>query len=92
MKTCEICKRTGDDDKYFEKHHLTPGDKKSPTIIVCQSCGDIIHKLFPNNKLKTKLNTLEKLLAEEKIQNWINFIVDKPLDKKIPMAKKKRKK
>jgi len=91
MKNCEICRREGD-DKYFEIHHLSPGDKKSKLSTLCQSCGDIVHKLFTNNKLRTKLNTIEKLLLEGKIQTWIKFIFDKPLDKKIPMAKKKRKK
>jgi len=47
------------------------------TIAVCTNCGDQIHMLFTNKELERKFNTLEALLADEKMQKWINWISKK---------------
>lgn len=87
---CSICKRSGDKE-YFEKHHLIPKNKKSDTIIVCVQCGDQLHLLFNNNELKYDLNTLDKILLNDKIIKYVKWVELKPIEKKFSVAKKKRK-
>lgn len=87
---CPICKRKVPDE-YQEKHHLVPKSKKGKeTIIVCWACGDMIHQLFDNWQLTNVYNSLEMILMNEKIQDWIKWIHKKPIETQICMAKKKR--
>lgn len=65
---CKICGRDGIN---LERHHLYPGMKKKETIEVCVHCGDQIHKLFTNKKLRDEYNTLKALLKNEKIKKLI---------------------
>ena len=89
MMTCQLCKREGDDE-CFEKHHLTPKSRKGrETIIVCRSCGDQLHKLFSNKELEKKFNTLDKLLANDRVQTWINWISKKNTNDNVCMRRKK---
>jgi len=89
---CELCAREGEDVSQFEAHHLEPASKRktSETITVCRQCGDQIHNLFQNFELKTRFNTLEKLLADERIQKWLAWVGKQPLGHHVGMAKKKR--
>jgi len=69
---CSICRR---ESQHLEKHHLVPRAKHGKeTIEVCHDCGDQLHLLFDNRQLKYELNTLEKILANEKVQIWIKWI------------------
>lgn len=67
----------------MEPHHLVPnktrGQKrpKGPTILVCMACGDQLHLMFTNKQLAKQLNTLEKLLANEKVDRWARWIAKK---------------
>jgi len=90
---CEICGREGD-DKYFEKHHLEPAQKKkeSKTIDVCHQCGEQIHLLFDNYTLKYKMNNLENIRDDKKIKKYVDWVRKQPLSKHISTKKKKRKK
>jgi hypothetical protein len=75
---CSICRRDTP-DRYTERHHLIPHYKKGKeTIPVCKDCGDQIHQLFDIHELRTQYNTLEALLADERIQKWIRWIRKKP--------------
>lgn len=83
---CETCSR----ERETEKHHLIPQTlhnnkwfKKryskefmaTHTIEVCYDCHLAIHKFFDNKTLAKELNTLEKLLENNKMCNfcrWIN--------------------
>jgi len=88
---CPVCKRNIP-PCYQEKHHLIPKQKKGKeTINLCCNCGDMLHKLFTNKELIKKYNTLEKILANSEVQNWIKWICKKPNDFSICMATKKRK-
>jgi hypothetical protein len=91
MSTCKLCGRSGE-DQHFELHHLEPASKRkdSDTIFVDHQCGDQIHKLFENYQLKTQFNTLEKLLADERVQKWISWVRKQPLEKRVTMKTKKR--
>ncbi len=83
---CPICKRT---PPVLEKHHLKPKCKKGKdTILVCTDCADQVHVLFSNKELAKEYNTLEKLLASEKIQTWAKWVKNKKFG--ICMKTKKR--
>lgn len=88
---CPICTRIT--PKQFQhKHHLIPKSKKGKEIVLlCDSCGKMLHNLFTNKELKKKYNSLETILANKDVQNWIKWIKKKPNDFVICMATKKRK-
>jgi len=83
---CELCGRT---DTYLNFHHLIPKfvhkkgkfknkyDKefmKSHGIWICKyHCHKSIHKFFSEKYLAEILNTLEKLLANQKIIDYIEW-------------------
>jgi hypothetical protein len=86
---CQICKREIPDG-CLEKHHLVPKSSKGRiTITVCINCGDQLHKLFTNKELEKKYNTIEALLATEKIQKWAMWI-GKKKDYSVPQKSFKR--
>lgn len=88
--TCSICQRDTPYE-YTEKHHLIPRckkGKKTPTIPVCNDCGNYVHQIFTEKELAKEYNTLEKLLADPKIQKWIAWIKNK---KKFGICMKRKK-
>ena len=88
--TCPICRRDTPADSQ-EKHHLVPKAKQGKiTILLCRSCGDMLHQIFTNKELAKKYNTLETILADERVQKWAEWIKKKPDDFTICMARKKR--
>ena len=90
---CLICGREGE-DKYFEKHHLEPAQKRkdSDTIDVCHQCGDQLHLLFDNNQLKKDFNTLDSILGNERVEKYVKWVRKQPLTKHISTKRKKRRK
>ena len=90
---CEICKR----EMELTEHHLIPKTRhlnkktrknyslrelKKNVIMICRPCHDQLHKMFDGKQLEREFNTLDKILANEKIQGWIKFIEKKPIDYK----------
>ena len=74
---CSICNREVP-AIYQERHHLIPKVKGGKdTIMVCIDCGNQVHKLFTLQELKSEYNTLEKLLANERVQTWIKWVFKK---------------
>lgn len=83
---CEICER----NLITTEHHLIPkknhknkwfvknfdkDDMQNRKIDVCADCHPMIHKFIPSEKeLGRHYNTLEKLMAHEKIYNFIEWI------------------
>jgi len=66
------------------KHHLIPVSKaknkyrqirndESNFIWICRQCHDQIHSLYDNNWLRDNLNTLELILADEKIAQFVRW-------------------
>jgi len=91
LSICDLCER---EVETLTKHHLKPkarGGSKGDTIDVCLSCKDMIHQLISNKELDRKYDTLEKLLANEKIQKYIKWISNKKKER-VTIAAKKRKK
>lgn len=101
---CQICKRETPDG-LMENHHLIPRSLSKRkkfvkwfknrdnlvTIKSCRSCSDQVHQLFTEKELAENYNTPEKLLANEKIQEWIKWIRKKPNDFSVCMKSKKKK-
>ena len=85
---CQLCER---EILQTEKHHLTPQNRKSETINVCAQCGDQLHLMFSNKKLKRDLNTLDKLKSDPIISKYINWVKTKPVNSNFCIKKKKRK-
>lgn len=92
---CPICKRESDDESFFEFHHFEPIASRRKTndgIKCCSQCADQVHLLFNNTELRNQLNSLNLLLANEKLQKYINWVKTKPLTSLYTTATKKRKK
>jgi hypothetical protein len=101
--TCSMCKRETPIN-LAEEHHLIPRsiasrnkyakmpqlEKGKETIRVCVSCGDQLHQLFTDKELGEDYNTLEKIVANKQVQNWIKWIGKKPNDFSVCMKAKKR--
>ena len=89
IKKCEICDRTND----CNEHHLIPRtnhknkwfkknftkEQMNVTVSLCRrDCHKNIHKLIPSEKeLGKSFNTIEKLLSNEKVKNYIDWIKKK---------------
>ena len=85
---CQICTRKVPDG-LMEHHHLKPKERKGTRILVCIDCGNQLHQLFSNKELAKQYNTLDKILANKKIQNWVKWIQNKPNDFNVCMRRKK---
>jgi len=86
---CALCDRETP-WRYQEKHHLIPKSKKGKiTTIVCNDCGNQIHRLFTLKELKNEYNTIDKLKSDPRVKKWINWIRKQ---KKFNMCHKKKKK
>lgn len=89
---CQLCERETEE---IEKHHLIPHktrrekEEDNKTIDVCTQCGDQIHLMFDNTKLRNELNTLESLKTA--MSSYIKWVKSKPVESKFSVKKKKRK-
>jgi len=73
---CSICHRETPEE-FVEQHHLVPrakGGKKGETVPVCIDCGDQLHQVFSNTELKKGFNTVEAIVADERIQKWVKWV------------------
>ena len=77
---CEICGC----ECNLTLHHLVPKLKcknkykqirndDSNHIMICRQCHDFLHATYDESELRDNLNTLEKILADEKIIKFINW-------------------
>lgn len=88
--TCPVCERPTPAD-FVERHHLVPRAKKGKeTVSVCIDCGDMLHKLFTVKELAKVYNSVEKIKANPKVQNWAKWIQRRPFVYGITMRTKKR--
>ena len=71
---CELCERNG---VVTTRHHLIPreeGGKDAPIVRLCLPCHRQIHALYTNRVLGLRLNTIEKMKADEKIARYLKWI------------------
>lgn len=93
--TCPFCGRSSEDETLFEFHHFEPIASRRKTndgIRCCSQCAGQVHLLFNNTELRNQLNSLNLLLANEKLQKYVNWVKSKPLTSLYTTATKKRKK
>jgi len=82
---CEMCKR----EVPTTSHHLIPKqvhskswcqrmftkeERKERRAELCGDCHPIIHKFFTHAELAKLYNTVEKLLANEKVSNFVIWV------------------
>ena len=66
---CPICGREADDT--LDEHHLIPKSKKGKeTVTLHKVCHNFLHATFTNKELAKQYNTIEKLLADERVQKF----------------------
>lgn len=72
LMQCELCDR---EVEKITSHHLIPRQKNMDrrTAKLCIPCSKQVHALFSNKELK-RLDTTEKLKAEEKIKTWTEWV------------------
>lgn len=88
---CPICQRFVPDG-CWERHHLIPRScKGKETLSLCNSCGDMVHRIFSLQEMKTCYNTLEIILAHPDVQKWVKWVNKHPFDFQINMRRKKKK-
>jgi 5-methylcytosine-specific restriction enzyme A len=91
---CPLCGRTGEDEKLFEWHHLEPiatRRKNDEKVKVCHQCADQVHLLFDNTELRILYRSIESLKNAEKMQKYIKWVRNKPLESHYTTQEKKRK-
>ncbi|MEM9776427.1 MAG: hypothetical protein AAF902_17755 [Chloroflexota bacterium] len=57
-------------NKWFKKN-FDKVDMKTRGIYVCRPCHSFIHRQFTEKELGRSYNTLEKLMADEKIRTYV---------------------
>lgn len=87
---CDLCNRIG--VPKLTEHHLCPkekGGRNGATITICEDCHRQIHALYTNEELAVRLDTLDRLHKDVKINKYLNYIRKQPPGKRI-MIKKSR--
>ena len=78
------------------KHHLVPRQAvkrkladSGPTVEICSACHRQIHTLFNNKELAQRLNTLEKLKNEPKLQKFLAWIKKQDPNKRVRVERQR---
>lgn len=70
---CQMCNVASK----LTKHHLIPRckdkNKIGITADLCSCCHTFLHAVFSENDLKERLDTLEKIKANEQCQRYLNW-------------------
>ncbi|EGJ50615.1 hypothetical protein V6C53_10910 [Desulfocurvibacter africanus] len=88
MRPCDLCGRP----ELTTRHHLFPRSlhrrlkrKKDARaqdlreiVDLCAPCHIRIHQIFSEKELASEYNSLERLLADTRVQNWLCWIRRKP--------------
>lgn len=80
MAKCPICNRELG-EVLIEDHHLIPKTFKGKEVITIHAiCHRTIHSIFSERELLHEFNTVENILSNDKIQKFVKWIKNKPLD------------
>lgn len=77
---CPLCNREMDTED-SDLHHLVPkhkGGRKGEVVRIHRFCHSKIHSRFTNAELAKKFNSIEKLLDDEEIRNFVKWVSGKP--------------
>lgn len=98
---CELCNR---EVTKITKHHLIPKsrhrnkknrknftreDVRTRVLWICRPCHTTIHNIFTIKELEYDYNTKEKILENEEVVKFIEWVKKQP-DTKIHIAPKKK--
>ncbi|MGD9000660.1 MAG: hypothetical protein PVF75_09615 [Granulosicoccaceae bacterium] len=87
---CELCQREG---VLLTRHHLIPrmqhrrrttqrrfarDEMRQRVLYVCRPCHNHIHLLFSEKQLASEFNTLEALLTDTALREFVAWIARKP--------------
>lgn len=87
---CPICGRAY--DQTMSRHHLTPKCKKGrETVDLHRVCHDKIHSLFTDKELANDYNTIEKLMADDRMQTFGGWCSKRPPNFTDPSTMSNRK-
>lgn len=87
---CSLCNRVIPLD-HLDKHHLIPKSKGGVEVVkIHRACHRQIHMLLTENELAKHFNTVEKILLHPDMQNFVQWIKDKPIDFLPPMRQSSR--
>jgi hypothetical protein len=79
IKICPLCLR--EIAMPANLHHLLPlsqGGAGTETVLLHLICHNKIHSLFTEKELAKSFNSIPKLLANEDIRKFINFVGKQP--------------
>lgn len=85
---CELCERSG--VPKITEHHLIPrehGGRDKETVWLCEDCHKQIHALYTNKELAMRLNTLDKLKSDFKIEKYLKYVKKQCPTKKLSIKK-----
>lgn len=85
VQECELCKR---EVPSTSRHHLIPRtvhnnkwfkkrfsrEEMHATVDLCRDCHRQIHKFFGHKELGRFYNSIEKLLADEKVKSFVEWL------------------
>ena len=72
--SCDLCQR---ESQRFTGHHLVPrsrGGKFGPKARLCATCHRQLHAMFSESTLAKELNSIESLLANPEVANYVNWV------------------
>ena len=85
-KVCPLCSLA----EGVSKHHIVPASRGGREIVwLCEPCHHHLHVSFSNQELAEFYNTIESLLANEKVRKFIEWRHKHP--QSLPSRKGKRK-
>lgn len=89
-EACELCQRPV---AQLTRHHLIPKhlhrrkrfqklftkeELITRTLWVCRPCHNAIHRVAPEHELGLRYNSREKLLENEELSRFVEWLKDKP--------------
>ena len=92
VERCPLCRR--ELDSTAEKHMLiTKHNNGKPVERLHKICHRKLHELFSEKELEKRYNNVEALLSREDVQNFVEWLQDKPPSfYDVPKETKRRKK
>ena len=88
----ERCGLCGREVPLLTEHHLLPrsqGRRRGyrmadlPTVMLCSACHKFLHRTFTNAELERGFTTVDALLQDERVQNFVAWVRRQPASKAV---------
>jgi len=77
---CPLCGRELGNE-LIEQHHLIPKTFKGKELVdLHKVCHRMIHATFSEKELQKYYHTIERILTDEKVQRFVEWVKNKPLN------------